>query len=691
MSTIRDIAKIAGVSTSTVSHVVNRTRYVSPELVQRVEEAIKQLDELPVFIAKKQTVSHNNLDEKMILFLISERSSEFQFQVEKVLEDIVKEQGYKLFTIIYDKDLEKLEIIKKTFLNLMDFAGIIVFPDGNHILDKEFFRKYAGSVVFIGREVEDVDADLILLDTFDGAYKATKHLIKSGHERIAFLGNSQDFSTKRFAGYKKALEDYHICLEQEMFFSNLVSKDDVFGAMETISTSAALPTAVIAANGAVLLPILEYCNGHNILVPKDLSVVSLNDFFWTHLTSPSITCIDKMPDKVAEKAFQLIRKRIEENSEERIHSNGRQGREKVVVPIQLNVRESTRGIGRGPFGEKAENADLLILSTSECELIREKKYTAAFSFHYTGKAWMRLLEKGVKKIFDDLGISVIASTDAHFDASLQCKQLESLRFLNPDVLIAFPVDKVETAAAFQEVIKNGTKLVLITNIPDGITVKDYITCVSTNERSHGRNMGQGLGEYMVKNNLSKVGLIRHGDRTFYATQQRDDAAEQVLAEEFSEISICGVVDFLSEKEVFSKTFDFVKHHPDVEALYVSWDGPAMEVMDALAEMNRTDIVVVTGDLDYPVALNMAKGGMIKMLSAQCPYEQGEAIALAAANGLLGKKTPSFIGIEPICVTPGNLLKSWETVFKEEAPDAIKRALKQNPDFFKLKREMADKQ
>ena len=691
MSTIRDIAKIAGVSTSTVSHVVNRTRYVSPELVQRVEEAIKQLDELPVFIAKKQTVSHNNLDEKMILFLISERSSEFQFQVEKVLEDIVKEQGYKLFTIIYDKDLEKLEIIKKTFLNLMDFAGIIVFPDGNHILDKEFFRKYAGSVVFIGREVEDVDADLILLDTFDGAYKATKHLIKSGHERIAFLGNSQDFSTKRFAGYKKALEDYHICLEQEMFFSNLVSKDDVFGAMETISTSVALPTAVIAANGAVLLPILEYCNGHNILVPKDLSVVSLNDFFWTHLTSPSITCIDKMPDKVAEKAFQLIRKRIEENSEERIHSNGRQGREKVVVPIQLNVRESTRGIGRGPFGEKAENADLLILSTSECELIREKKYTAAFSFHYTGKAWMRLLEKGVKKIFDDLGISVIASTDAHFDASLQCKQLESLRFLNPDVLIAFPVDKVETAAAFQEVIKNGTKLVLITNIPDGITVKDYITCVSTNERSHGRNMGQGLGEYMVKNNLSKVGLIRHGDRTFYATQQRDDAAEQVLAEEFSEISICGVVDFLSEKEVFSKTFDFVKHHPDVEALYVSWDGPAMEVMDALAEMNRTDIVVVTGDLDYPVALNMAKGGMIKMLSAQCPYEQGEAIALAAANGLLGKKTPSFIGIEPICVTPGNLLKSWETVFKEEAPDAIKRALKQNPDFFKLKREMADKQ
>ena len=690
MSTIRDIAKIAGVSTSTVSHVVNRTRYVSPELVQRVEEAIKQLDELPVFIAKKQTISHNSLEKKLILFLISERNSEFQFQVEGALEDIVKKEGYKLFTIIYDKDLENKDVLRKTFLNLLDFAGVIAFPDENHILNKEFFKKYAGPTVFIGREVEDVDADLILLDTFDGAYKATTHLIKSGHERIAFLGNSQDFSTKRFAGYKKALEDYNICLDREIFFSNLVCKDDVFEAMETISASAALPTAVIAANGAVLLPILEYCNGHNIIVPKDLSIVSLNDFFWTHLSFPSITCIDKMPGKVAEKAFQLIRKRIEENPEKTLYSDDLQKREKIIMPIQLNVRESTCGIGRGPFGEKAENAESLTLSAAEYELVRKKKYTAAVSFHYTGKAWMQLLEKGVKKIFDDLNISVIASTDAHFDASLQCKQLESLRFLNPDILIAFPVDKVETAAAFREVIKNGTKLVLITNIPEGITVKDYVSCVSTNERSHGRNMGQGLGEYMIKNNLSKVGLIRHGDRTFYATQQRDDAAEQVLAEEFSDISICGIVDFLSEKEVFSKTFDFVKHHPDVEALYVSWDGPAMEVLKALSEMNRTDIAVVTGDLDYPVAMNMAKGGMIKMISAQCPYEQGEAIALAAANGLLGKKTPSFIGIEPICVMPENLLKSWKAIFKKEAPDAMKRALKQNPDFFKLKREMADK-
>ena len=66
--------------------------------------------------------------------------------------------------------------------------------------------------------------------------------------------------------------------------------------------------------------------------------------------------------------------------------------------------------------------------------------------------------------------------------------------------------------------------------------------------------------------------------------------------------------------------------------------------------------------------------MIKAISAQCPYEQGQAIALAAANALLHKKTPSFIGVEPMTVTADNLLKSWKKVFKEDAPAQIRQAI-----------------
>ena len=181
----------------------------------------------------------------------------------------------------------------------------------------------------------------------------------------------------------------------------------------------------------------------------------------------------------------------------------------------------------------------------------------------------QLIEKGIKKIFEDLGISIIAVTDAHFEASMQCKQLESIRFLSPDLLIAIPVDSQDTAEAFQKVVQSKTKLVLITNIPDGIALGDYVSCVSVNEYSHGRNMGHGLGKYMVRHKMKYVGIVRHGNKHFYATRQRDNAAEQVLSEEFPEIQICGEINFQSEAEVYKKTKEFVKHHSEVEAFYVS--------------------------------------------------------------------------------------------------------------------------
>ncbi|MDC7287264.1 LacI family DNA-binding transcriptional regulator [Blautia schinkii] len=685
MATIKDIAKIAGVSTSTVSHVVNHTRYVSPELVEKVEKAIQELDQLPNFIVKKTKGYKNPGVQKYVLLLRSENSSLFQRQIEESMEALFTDAEYTLLAVGYDKSAARLEIVKTMLMDKPELCGVIAFPDEMGVLDASFFQGASVPVVLIGKDLQDFNTDVLYSDTFEGSYRAVKHLIKNGHEHIAFLGSWQDYTARRLEGYKKALEDYHIRFNEELVFSKLNTEEEVFTVLEKMMGAPVIPTAVIAANSAPLIPLLKYMNAHNILIPKDISVVSLNDFEWASLLTPEMTCIDKQPEEFAALSARILLGRIQKGEAANAAAL-EQDYQHITLSTQLNVRGSTCGIGRGPFGEKAENADSLILSEAEKEMIRRKNYTAAISFHYTGKAWMRLQENGIKKIFGELGISLIAVTDAHFDASLQCKQLESIRFLDPDILIAIPVDSRDTAEAFREIAKSDTKLVLITNIPEGITSRDYVSCISVNEHSHGRNMGHGLGEYMVHHGLRHAGLIRHGDQNFFATKQRDDAAEQVLAEEFPELHICGEMNFLLESEVYKKTLDFVNHHPEVEALYVSWDGPALEVIKALTDMNRTDIAVVTGDLDYSIAMNMAKGGMVKMLSAQCPYEQGEAIALAAANALLGKKTPSFIGIEPVCVGPDNLLKTWGNVFREEPPAELRNAIRQNPNHISHKKE-----
>ena len=685
MSSITDIAKRAGVSVSTVSHVVNGTRFVSPEKVEKVQKAIEEMrqeNQLPNFIIKKKRIAEprvrpvqDSTERKYVLILLSEQYSLFQDQVRAGLERLLRRDDYIAFSICYDNDEKLLDTIHTLLMGVQNLIGIIAFPDHMGLLGRDFFSSLNIPVILIGKSIEHFETDVLLPDTYNGSYNAVKHLVKNGHEKIAFLTEADDLLAHRYAGYSKALEDLGIASEECLVFQGLNSEAAAFDAMLKITEPETGVTAIIIADSYPLIPVFRFLTTRNIVIPRDISIVSLNEFEWASMLTPELTCVDKHPEEIAENAVRILKRRIE-NGEIAGVSGFPGGYTNRTFASRLNIRSSTAGIGRGPFGEKAETAESLVLSEQDKELLRTKKYTAAISFHYGGKAWMRLQEKGIRKVFDDLGISVIAVTDAHFDPELQCRQLESIKYMRPDILISIPSDTKITAKAFKEMADSGIQLVLITNIPEGLERKDYISCISVNEHSHGRNMGRGLGEYMVSHGLKNAALFRHGAKDFYATRQRDAAAEQVLGEEFPDISICGYVDFISEQDVYGKTLRFLNHHPETEAIYVSWDGPALMAIDALAEAGRSDIAVITGDLDYAVAMNMAKGGAVKMLSAQCPYEQGEAIALAAASGLLERDVPSFIGVEPISIHPDNLLKNWRKIFREDPPAELRNAVKQ---------------
>ena len=678
MATINDIAKMAGVSTSTVSHVVNKTRYVSPEKVEKVEKAIRELDNLPNFIVKKTSVQAAEVNQQYILMVITDKKSDFQRRIEHQIEERLKKTDYTLITVECGPNISEMEGFFRMFLESSGAAGALIFPDEKDVLLHRVFADAKIPVVILGREVRDYMADMIYTDTMDGAYKAARHLIKKGHERIGFLGRSRERTPQRLDGFKKALKEYGIPEVPEYIHPCLQKEQDVFDVLDQLLGGSRMPTALLIANYAVVIPFLKYINAHNIACPADISVVCFGCFDWAPLHTPALTTVEQDTEQFAEAAAAALMKRIEKKEYANVPAC-KDIYQTVTLPTKLVVRSSTCGIGRGPFGEKAASMNELMLSEKEIANIRLKKATAVISFHYAGKAWMELHLKGIRNIFDSLGISIIGTTDAHFDPQLQCRQLESLRMLEPDILIAMPTDNKITAEAFRKIADSDIKLILISNVPDGLRTGDYVTCVSINEHSHGQNMGHGLGEYMSQHNLKHYGMIVHG-ADFYATAQRDNAAKQVLGEEYPSLHLCGSVCFRKEDEVYQKAGDLIKRYPEIEALYISWDGPAMEVISALTELGRTDIAIVTSDLDYADAVNMARGGMIKALSAQCPYEQGQAIALAAAKSILNKAVPSFIGIESISVTPDNLLKSWKKVFKEEPRQELRQAFKENPNY-----------
>ena len=286
MATIKDVARIAGVSVSTVSHVVNGTRYVSPEKVRKVEDAIRQLDELPNFIAKRSALKSKLSESCYVLILLSKKRSLFQNQVKEKLEEIVEQKGYIAISLAYDLDEDRLAAIR-ALAGTLDLAGMVAFPDREGVLSGAFFKGLRFPVVLIGNPVDRFAADTLLPDTFEGSYRAVRHLIKNGHERIAYLCESEVCGTQRFEGYRKALEDSGIASEKVLVRAGLKTEALAAEAMAQIVAAEPAPTAVVIADSLPLIPAIRYGIGHNIAVPGDLSVVSLNDPEWASLTRRS--------------------------------------------------------------------------------------------------------------------------------------------------------------------------------------------------------------------------------------------------------------------------------------------------------------------------------------------------------------------------------------------------------------------
>lgn len=676
MATINDIAKMAGVSAATVSHVVNNTRYVSPELRERVEKAIEEVDVPPNFVIRKRKNKHvtgKNIPE-YILFLVSDAQNPFSMELEKYLKNFLEEKGYLLLTL----DMSgkgKINLLEQLLLENEDMVGVIASVDVYGEKEIDFLKSFSVPKVIIGNKMNEIRCDRVSSSNFEGAYKATIHLIRSGHEHIALLcGNSDSESNlERIAGYRKALLDNDIQIENEFAIMNLQTEEETFKALHTLLYGKKAPSAIFVANYRTVLSVFKYIGKNNMECPKDVSIVGFNDFPWAPLIQPPVTTISQNMEKLCASAVSLLMDNIERLKDGTWDEKMSEPRQ-IEASTELRVRGSTCGIGRGPFGEKAADISELQMSEEDMKICKKGNFTAAISFHYSGKSWMRLHEQGIRNIFDKLNISLIAITDAHFDPELQNKQLKSIMMLEPDILISIPTDNEKTAATYRQIAETKTKLIFISNVPEGIGREDYATCVSVNERSHGRFIGRGLGEYMRSTKKKKIGILKHG-ANFYTTNQRDIAGEQILVEEYPELEICAVENFSTEEEAYDATIRMMNQNAEIEGIYVSWEGPAQFVMSALGDIQRTDVAISTGDLEFNIAMNMAKGGMIKAVSAQCPYEQGQALAMSAANILIGKEIPSFIGVEPVYVEKENLLKAWQRVYKEAAPEQLEEILR----------------
>ncbi len=331
-------------------------------------------------------------------------------------------------------------------------------------------------------------------------------------------------------------------------------------------------------------------------------------------------------------------------------------------------------LGTGPNGESPTPPIGFGLSSRELQKVRAMKATAAIVMHYGGNDWSQAQIAGLQAQFAEMGIEVVAVTDAGFDPEKQVADIEAVLEMKPDVIVSIPTDPVTTAGAYKRAAAQGVKLVFMDNVPRGMRPgEDYISLASADNFGNGVASAHLMAEALEGHGT--VGVVFH-EADFFVTRQRHEAFKQTIRDGYSEMEIVderGVhgPDFAADAERVAS--QMLADRRDLSGIWAVWDVPAEGVIAAARRASRNDLVITTVDLGLHVALELARGGLVFGVGAQRPFDQGVNEAELAAYGLLGKQAPVYVALPALPVSKVSVLEAWESVYHKPPPQELVQA------------------
>lgn len=331
-------------------------------------------------------------------------------------------------------------------------------------------------------------------------------------------------------------------------------------------------------------------------------------------------------------------------------------------------------VGPSQAGDTASDPKLAWLNDAECAAAKARGYKIGIVMQTMNIQWSTEQVRGVKDGAARCGATVIGVTNPDFTVEKQIGQIGDMILLKPDAIISIPVDDVATAATYKKVQQAGIKLIMMDNVPAGLKHgQDYQTVVSSDSQGLGAEAANILSYYVPKN--AEVGIIDFGI-TFYVTNQRTKGFRAWMAKHRPDV-VLKEAPFLNPNDAGQVAESFLTANPKIAGLFTEWSGPGLDAASA-ARAQGKNIPSVTINLESDVAVELAKGGMIKGLSSQTPYDQGVTEANAAMKSLLGEKLPPFLAYAAVPVIQNNVLAAWDTVFHLPPPDDLTKVCHENP-------------
>ncbi|MGG7648458.1 MULTISPECIES: LacI family DNA-binding transcriptional regulator [unclassified Pseudomonas] len=306
MATIKDVAALAGISYTTVSHVVNKTRPVSEEVRVKVEAAIKTLDYVPSAVARSLKAKTT----ATIGLLVPNSLNPYFAELARGIEDYCERNGYCVILCNSDDNPDKQRSYLRVLLEKR-IDGLIVASAGGDAGLAEGLAGVRTPMVIVDRGLEGVNADMVRIDHEYGAYLATRHLLELGHRDIATIGGpaSTSVAQMRLAGYCRALKEAGVEVARErMLESDFTSTGGYNTAAILLENNP--PSAIFAGNDMIGIGVLRAAAERNIRVPTELSVIGFDDIQMSRYVYPALTTVGQSILQLGEMAAEVLLRRI---------------------------------------------------------------------------------------------------------------------------------------------------------------------------------------------------------------------------------------------------------------------------------------------------------------------------------------------------------------------------------------------
>jgi len=316
-TTILDIARELNVSKSTVSRALTGHPSVKSETRERVLELAGKYDYQRNMLAIRLVKSKSNT----IGMIVPEFITSFFPQIIMGAHKIASDAGYGVL-ITQSNESYETEVANARVLLANQVDGLLVSlsKETQNFEHLRIFQRKGIPIVFFNRVCEEMDVPKVVVDDYEGAFKAVEYLIQSGKKRIAHLAGpaTLPISRKRLNGYKDALTKYKIAIDPDLIISYDLSVDKVHIYMKHLLDLPNPPDALFAINDPTAIRAIQVIKSKGLRIPEDISVIGFSNDYAGELMDPGLTTVEQPVKEMGEIAARLLIDQIEKDTDKPI-------------------------------------------------------------------------------------------------------------------------------------------------------------------------------------------------------------------------------------------------------------------------------------------------------------------------------------------------------------------------------------